>query len=247
MMKKLKIALFGYGKMGSEVERIVLKSGHEIIVIIDSPEEWKQKGELLLQADVAIDFSLPQTVVGNIYHCFNAGVPVVVGTTGWYEHLEKIKSDCINQGKSLFVAPNLSIGVNLFFDLNRHLALLMANHEDYEISIEETHHIHKLDSPSGTAIHLANDIINTVGRKEKWVNELAGNPEELGIKSIRESNEPGTHVVKYDSEIDKITIIHTAKNRIGFAKGALLAAEWLCGKTGFFEMRDLLESLKLKE
>jgi 4-hydroxy-tetrahydrodipicolinate reductase len=246
-MEKMKIALLGYGKMGAEIERVNAKHSNEIALIIDSADDWEKKGHLLGQADVAIDFSTPDDVITNISHCFHANVPVVVGTTGWYENLEKVKADCQKLNQALFVAPNFSIGVNLFFDLNRYLATLMSNWDEYEISIEETHHIHKKDSPSGTAILLANDIITYIGRKEKWVNETPEKPGELGIKSIRMENEPGTHIIKYDSDIDNITIIHNAKNRRGFAIGALMAAEWLPGKKGFFEMKDLLSSLKVTE
>jgi len=231
--------------MGAEMERVIAKKNHEIFIVVDSVDDWEEKGNRLGQADVAIDFSSPDAVVRNINHCFHANVPVVVGTTGWYENLEKVKTDCVNLNQALFFAPNFSIGVNLFCDLNRHLATLMSNWDEYEISIEETHHIHKHDAPSGTAIMLANDIIKHIGRKEKWVNELSEHPRELGIKSIRMENEPGTHIIKYESDIDNITIIHNAKTRRGFAIGALMAAEWLHGKKGFFEMKDLLSSLKV--
>jgi 4-hydroxy-tetrahydrodipicolinate reductase len=241
----MKVALLGYGKMGQEMERQLKKRAHEVFLIIDSPEEWDEKKELLKQADVAVEFSTPDTVVDNIYRCFEANVPVVVGTTGWFELLDRVKSDCISRNQAMFFSPNFSIGVNLYFDLNRHLARLMSDHDEYEISIEETHHIHKQDSPSGTAIHLANDIIKTIGRKEKWVNELSEKPGELGIKSIRMENEPGTHIVKYDSDIDSITIIHNSKNRRGLAIGAMQAAEFLAGKKGVFEMKDLLSQENL--
>jgi 4-hydroxy-tetrahydrodipicolinate reductase len=241
----MKIALLGYGKMGQEIERLIEKRNHEIVLIIDSIEDWQKEGSRLREAEVAIEFSMPQYVVDNIYHCFSAGVPVVVGTTGWLENLEQIKKTCIEQNKSLFYASNYSIGVNLFFDLNRFLARSMAKHHEYEISIEETHHIHKQDSPSGTAITIANDIIRNIGRKDKWVREISGNPEEVGIKSFRSENVPGTHVVKYESDIDSIQIIHTAKNRRGFALGAIMAAEFLKDKTGYYEMKDLLSSQNL--
>jgi 4-hydroxy-tetrahydrodipicolinate reductase len=240
----MKVALIGFGKMGMEIERVILRRNHEILLIIDSPEDWDKYGSLLPQADVAIDFTMPQVVVENIYKCFKANVPVVVGTTGWYQELEKVKKDCMEMNQTLFVAPNFSIGVNLFFNLNRYLAKLMSGWHEYEISIEETHHIHKKDSPSGTAISLANEIIKNIGRKEKWVNEFSENPEEVGIKSIRLENEPGRHIVKYDSEDDSLTIIHNAKNRRGFAMGAMLAAEWVPGRKGFFEMKDILELQK---
>ncbi|MCX6279794.1 MAG: 4-hydroxy-tetrahydrodipicolinate reductase [Bacteroidetes bacterium] len=238
----MKIALFGYGKMGQEIEKLAIKKGHEIVLIYDSLEDWDDNGNLLPEADVAIDFSSPISVVENIYHCFDAKIPIVVGTTGWLDDLEKVRQDCMSIEQSLFFAPNFSIGVNLFFNLNRYVAQLMSKWEDYSISIEETHHIHKQDAPSGTAIVLANDIIRYSERKEKWVNEIVENPEELGIKSYRTDNVPGTHVVKYESDEDCIEIIHTAKSRRGFAMGAMLGAEWIIGKKGFFDMKNLLES-----
>lgn len=241
----MKIALIGYGKMGQEIERLAVKRDHEIFLIIDSPEDWENEGSRLGEADVAVDFSMPAFVIGNIHHCFDAGVPIVVGTTGWYDHLEEIKNVCLEKGQGLFYAPNFSIGVNLFFNLNRHLARLMSKYNEYEISIEETHHIHKLDAPSGTAITLANDIMMNISRKEKWVREPSDKSHELGIKSYRTENVPGTHVVKYESEIDSIKIIHTAKTRRGFAWGAIFAAEFLVGKKGFFEMKDLMCSQNL--
>jgi 4-hydroxy-tetrahydrodipicolinate reductase len=236
----MKIALLGYGKMGHEIERICVKMNHEIRLIIDSEDDWEKSGTELKETDVAIDFSVPVQAVKNIYRCFDAGVPVVVGTTGWHDDMEKVKKDCQERGQSLFHSTNFSIGVHLFFDLNRHLAQLMSDQKEYEISIEETHHIHKQDAPSGTAIVLANDIIQHIGRLAKWVKENPDNPEELGIKSFRVENVPGTHKVRYESENDMIEIVHTAKNRRGFATGAVMAAEWLAGKKGYFEMKDML-------
>ncbi|HZX63424.1 MAG TPA: 4-hydroxy-tetrahydrodipicolinate reductase [Bacteroidales bacterium] len=238
----MKIAILGYGKMGQEIERIAILRKHEVALIIDSIEDWEKDGGRLGEADVAIEFSQPDTVLDNIYHCFEANVPVVVGTTGWYEDVEQVRKDCLDRRQTIFYSTNFSIGVNLFFELNRNLAALMSKWVDYEISIEETHHIHKQDAPSGTAIVLANDIIRNSERKEKWVKEMSENPEELGIQSFRTENVPGTHRVKYESEVDSIEIIHTAKNRRGFAIGTLLAAEWLNGKKGIFEMKDLLSS-----
>lgn len=236
----MNIALFGYGKMGQEISRLATKKGHKIILIYDSLEDWDESGQELVKADVAIDFSSPISVVENIYHCFNVNIPIVVGTTGWLDDLAKVKNDCVHKAQTLFFAPNFSIGVNLFFSLNRFLADLMSKWDDYTISIEETHHIHKQDAPSGTAIVLANDIIRLSDRKEKWVNENVTNPEELGIKSFRTDNVPGTHVVKYESDDDSIEIVHTAKSRRGFAQGAVMAAEFISGRKGFFEMKDLL-------
>jgi 4-hydroxy-tetrahydrodipicolinate reductase len=236
----MKIGLAGYGKMGHEIERICTKMGHEISFIIDSEEDWEKSLPGLKEADVAIEFSIPEQAVNNIYRCFAAGIPVVVGTTGWYAEIDAVKKACYESGQSMFYSTNFSIGVNLFFDLNRHLAKLMSDKGEYEISIEETHHVHKQDAPSGTAIVLANDIIQHVGRLAKWVKENPDNREELAIKSFRVENVPGTHKVLYESENDMIEIVHTAKNRRGFAVGAIMAAEWLAGKKGCFEMKDML-------
>ena len=240
----MKIALLGYGKMGREVEKTASHRGHEITLIIDSTEDWKKLGSKLTEADVAIEFTTRQSVIDNIHHCFDTGIPVVVGTTGWMESLPAIRTECLDRGCSLFYAPNFSIGVNLFFELNKFLASKMSEWTGYEISLEETHHIHKQDAPSGTAIVLANDIIRLIGRKEKWVKEAAESSADIGIRSVRMEDVTGTHKVIYDSEEDMIEIVHTAKNRKGFSQGAILAAEWLTWKNGFYEMNDLLQNLK---
>lgn len=236
----MKFALLGYGKMGKEIEKLARENGHEIVLIIDQPEEWEKSFSELSRADVAIDFSTPDSVIANIHACFDAGIPVVVGTTGWHEQIDEIKAECLARGQSFFWAPNFSIGVNIFFGLNRNLASIMSNWPEYEISLEETHHIQKLDVPSGTAIVLANDIIRHHSRKQKWVKESTEDPGDLGIRSYRVEDVTGTHKVIYDSPDDLIEIIHTAKSRRGFANGAILAAEWLVGNHGFFEMKDLL-------
>lgn len=240
----MKIALLGYGKMGREIEKMAEDRGHEITVIIDLPEEWEVKLNELKGVDMAIDFSTRDAVVDNIHRCFDAGIPLVVGTTGWNESVQKIREECISRGCSLFYAPNFSIGVNLFFELNRYLATQMSEWSSYEISLEETHHIHKQDAPSGTAIVLANDIIRLLGRKEKWVKETPASSGDIGIRSVRMEDITGTHKVVYESDEDLIEIVHIAKNRRGFSLGAILAAEWLHGKKGFFEMHDLFKSLK---
>jgi 4-hydroxy-tetrahydrodipicolinate reductase len=236
----MKIAILGYGKMGEEIHRLALKRGHEIVAIYNNLEDWEGDAARLQEAEIAFEFSSPDSVVDNIYHCFDHNIPVIAGTTGWLDELEEVTRQCRERNQTLLYAPNFSLGVNLYFELNRCLARLMAQWEDYEISIEETHQIHKVDSPSGTAIVLANDIIRNSGRKEKWVKELSESPEELGIKSFRTENVPGTHVVRYESEMDTIEIIHTAKSRRGFALGALLCGEWILGKKGFFEMKDFM-------
>lgn len=239
----MKIALLGYGKMGKAIEAIAKDRGHVIGVTIDNEDEWLQRMDLLRSCDLAIDFSFPTTVVGNIKRCFDLGMPIVVGTTGWYDQLDTLVSECRQSGQSLFVASNFSIGMNIMFDLNRRLAKLM-NGYDYDVSISETHHIHKLDAPSGTAITLANDIINELDRKDSW--QLSTTPgiggHAIPITSIREGEVPGIHEVVYDNEIDTITLSHSAKSRKGLALGAVLAAEYLFGKKGYYTMRDLLSN-----
>lgn len=239
----MKIALLGYGKMGKAIEAIAKDRGHVIGVTIDNEDEWLQRMDLLRSCDLAIDFSFPTTVVGHIKRCFDLGMPIVVGTTGWYDQLDTLVSECRQNGQSLFVASNFSIGMNIMFDLNRRLAKLM-NGYDYDVSISETHHIHKLDAPSGTAITLSNDIINELDRKDSW--QLSTTPgidgHAIPITSIREGEVPGIHEVVYDNEIDTITLSHSAKSRKGLALGAVLAAEYLFGKKGYYTMRDLLSN-----
>jgi 4-hydroxy-tetrahydrodipicolinate reductase len=236
----MNIALFGYGKMGHEIESIATLRGHKIPVHFDSEEEWIKQGGDLPLCDVAIDFSTPQSAISNIHRCFSAKIPIVCGTTGWHNQLEAMQRECLSTGNALFFASNFSLGVNLFFELNRHLARMMNHHIEYSASIEEIHHIHKLDAPSGTAITLANDIIAEVDRLTSWNNsaEHAGN--ELPIRSIRQGEVTGTHTISYDSEADTIEIKHIARSRRGFAIGAVLAAEFIHGKSGFFGMNDLL-------
>ncbi|MBP9151596.1 MAG: 4-hydroxy-tetrahydrodipicolinate reductase [Flavobacteriales bacterium] len=240
----MKIALSGYGKMGKEIEKIALERGHEIVVTFNDSDDWAGKEEELANADVAIEFSMPQSVVSNIFRCFDAGTPVVVGTTGWFDQLQHVREVCWKHNRSLLYASNFSVGVNLFFEVNKMLAKLMNEHEEYHVSVEETHHTAKLDSPSGTAISLANDIIDRTDNKNVWVNEKSDKEYELEIFSHREESVPGTHVVKYESDIDTIEITHTAKSRVGFAKGAVLAAEWLVNKKGVYTMSDLIKDVK---
>lgn len=227
----MKIALLGYGKMGKAIEQLASQRGHTIGTTIDNEEEWGEHIDALRGCDVAIDFSTPSTAIGNIKKCFEIGMSVVVGTTGWYDQLDNIVAECKEQGQSLFVASNFSIGMNIMFDLNRRLAELMTGRDEYQVSLTETHHIHKLDAPSGTAITLANDI-NSISAHERM--PIAD------IVSIREGEIAGIHEVVYDSDIDTIRLSHSAKSRKGLALGALLAAEFLLGKKGYFTMRDLL-------
>ncbi len=236
----MKIALLGYGKMGKVIENIALSRGHEIVATIDKAEDWNTKSEALKKADVAIEFSIPEAALINIANCFKIDLPVVVGTTGWYDHLEEIKTQCLTENRSLFYASNFSIGVNIFFEINKRLAELMNPYPDYDVEMEETHHIHKVDAPSGTAITLANQVLENIDRKNQWKLDQVHSQDEMLIKAYREDEVPGTHVLRYESTIDCIEIRHEAKSRQGFALGSVLAAEFLSGKTGFFEMPDLL-------
>ncbi len=236
----MKIALVGYGKMGEQVEIVATETKDKIVAYIDEPNDWKKYADKIKTADVAIEFSTPQSVIDNIYHCFELDIPIVVGTTGWYNEIAMIRETCLKNNQSLLYASNFSLGVNLFFALNRYLANLMKNHENYDVSIEEIHHINKKDSPSGTAITLANDIIKTIDNKKSWINEMNDNSSELSIKSERQSNNVGTHIVSYASEWDTIEIKHTSLSRKSFAIGAVQSAHWLIGKKGFFNINDML-------
>jgi 4-hydroxy-tetrahydrodipicolinate reductase len=239
----MKIALLGYGKMGKEIESIAIERGHEILLKVNSSNAELITKKDLEQADVAIEFSKPQLAFNSISHCFSAQIPVVCGTTGWYEKLNDVKHLCAQQNQSFLYASNFSIGVNLFFELNRKLASLMKKYPEYKVSMKEIHHLQKLDAPSGTAITIAEDLMKCLPLKQKWVNHKSTLSEEIGIESIRTDGIPGTHSVSYTSSIDDIEIIHTAHNRKGFALGAVIAAEWLIEKKGVFEMKDVLASI----
>ena len=236
----MKIALLGYGKMGKEIEKIALERGHEIVVKIDVESDWTKAKTLLASADVAIEFSTPQSTIQNIFHSFDVNVPVVVGTTGWMEQLDHVKQVCEKNGQTLFYASNFSIGVNLFFEINNKLALMMKKQDGYNVTMEEIHHTEKLDSPSGTALKLAEGIIEKYDRKKSWVNEATDKEDVLGIVSKRIDKVPGTHTVTWTSDIDDIELKHTAHNRKGFALGAVMAAEWVHDKRGVFTMHDML-------
>ncbi len=235
----MKIALIGYGKMGKAIEEIALQKGHTICLTIDLYNLEDLTKENLQKADVAIEFTSPENAANNILQCFDAGVPVVCGTTGWLNNLSKVKEICIEQNGSFLYASNFSIGVNIFFELNKKLAELMSK-QDYNITIEETHHTQKKDAPSGTAITIAEQIIKELSHKKQWVNQESNNAEDLSIISHRIDPAAGTHAVKYSSDVDNIEIIHTAHNRKGFASGAVLAAEFIKDKKGIFTMRDVL-------
>lgn len=236
----MNIALIGYGKMGKEIEQIALSRGHKIVLKVDINNAASFTTDELKKADAAIEFSTPETAVDNIYKCFEAGVPIIVGTTGWLNKLDEVKQKCADKKQGLFYASNYSIGVNLFFKLNEYLAKLMNSYPDYNVTMEEIHHIHKLDSPSGTAISLANQVLERLDVKQKWVNTTTQNKNELGIISKRIDEVPGTHTVTYGSAVDEISITHLAHNRKGFALGAVIAAEWMKNKKGVFGMNDLM-------
>ena len=237
----MKIALIGYGKMGKTIEQIALNRGHQIVSIVDinNPEEFQSAN--FKSADVAIEFTTPATAFDNYMKSFAAGVPVVSGTTGWLDRIGEIKEKCEKEGKTFFYASNFSIGVNIFFALNKYLAKIMNNFPSYNISMTETHHIHKLDAPSGTAITLAEGSIENVDRKDRWTLETAEQPTDLPIHAIREGEVPGIHEVTYESDVDYISIKHDAKSRAGFALGAVVAAEFTAGKKGFLGMDDMLK------
>lgn len=243
----MKIALIGYGKMGKAIEAIALeknakagKTLYDIILKVDIDNRETITLEELSQADVAIEFTSPDTAIRNIHWCFEANVPVVVGSTGWTKELSKIQQYAAENDKAFLFAPNFSIGVNIFFEINRQLAEIMDSYADYDISMVEVHHTEKKDAPSGTALFAALDVLKRVKRKDQWRNYASDNKATLSIISEREANVPGTHIVKYSSPIDEIELKHTAHNRTGFASGALLAAEWLVGKTGYYSMEDVL-------
>lgn len=236
----MKIALIGYGKMGKAIEEIAVAKGHEIVLRITSKNTEEFTTEALQKADVAIEFTNPHSAVANIKKCLDAGIPVACGSTGWLQQWEEVVDYNVAKNGCFLFASNFSIGVNLFFELNSYLAGLMAPHTDYEVTTEEIHHTQKKDAPSGTAISLAEQIMQRITRKKQWVNHISNNPTELEIISERIDPVPGTHKIKYHSEIDDIEIIHTAHNRKGFAGGAVLAAEFLNGKKGVFNMKQVL-------
>ena len=230
----MKIALLGYGKMGKVIERIALERGHEIVLKKDHDNTF----EGLLNADVAIDFSVPDSAVGNISECLNNGIPVISGTTGWLTDYPKMAQLCEEKNGSFIYASNFSLGVNVFFELNEYLAKMMANLKQYKVSMEEIHHTQKLDAPSGTAITLAEGVIKHTDYANWTLETPISN--EIHIEAKRIENVPGTHSIFYDSEVDQIEIKHTAHCREGFALGAVVAAEWLVGKKGVFTMKDVL-------
>lgn len=242
----MKVALLGYGKMGQIIERFALERGHEVVLKINADNLDDLNKANLFKADVAIDFSAPDAAISNIYACFEANLPIVVGTTGWYGQLQEVKDQCLSSNNTLLYGSNFSIGVNIFFHVNKVLAKLMSNFPAYDVQVEEIHHTQKLDSPSGTAMTIAEGIIEELDGKTEWVNELVGSPfedvikkEQVLIESHRIENVPGTHTVVYSSEVDDIELKHTAHSRAGFALGAIVAAEWLQNKQGFYNIADI--------
>lgn len=234
----MKIILLGYGKMGKTIERIALRRGHEISAKIDVDNQHEFDGAT---GDVAIEFSHPDAAYDNIKRALNKKIPVVCGTTGWLDMKADIETLCERMNGSFFYASNYSLGVNLFFKLNHYLAQMMRKFPEYDVALDEVHHTQKMDSPSGTAITLAEGILRSITTKKGWVNEDTGNEEDLVINSFRIADVPGTHVVKYNSPIDDIEIKHTAHSREGFATGAVLVAEWIQGKKGVLTMDDFLK------
>lgn len=237
----MRTAIIGYGKMGREIEKILLERGHEVALIIDQENHHELDREHLQGIDVALEFTTPDTAYENICRLLESGVAVVSGTTGWTSRLEEVKERCQQQNGALFYASNYCLGVNLLFLLNRQLAKLMNRFKQYEVEIEEVHHTQKKDAPSGTAITLAEGILREVERKTGWVNEPSEDPKPIFIRSLREGMVPGIHTVEYTSEDDRLTLRHEIKHRRTLAEGAVIAAEFLCGRKGIYSMEDLLK------
>jgi len=238
-MKKLNIALIGYGKMGKEIHEIIKERNHNVPLIIDISNLNEIDNLKNYNIDVAIEFSNPVSAMENIRKCFLQNIPVVCGTTGWHSRMDEIKQLCLDSNHTILASSNFSIGVNLFFEINQVLSEYMNKYKQYNVEITEIHHTQKLDSPSGTAIVLANKIIEKLERKTNWVSEKQAHENEIKIFAERIANVPGTHIVNFDSDIDSIELKHTAKNRKGFATGAVLAAEYIYDKKGWFDMKDL--------
>ena len=236
----MKIALIGYGKMGHMIEEIALQRGHEVVLKIDINNQQDFNKENVSKADVAIEFTGPESAFNNVMKCLQFGVPTVSGSTGWNNKIEEARSYCKENNGSFLQTSNFSIGVNIFFEVNKMLAKLMASQPEYDVTMREIHHTAKKDAPSGTAVTLAEQILSNLPRKKDWINEPAENKEQLSIISERIDPAPGTHYVKYSSEVDDIEIIHTAHSRKGFALGAVLAAEHISDKKGIFSMKDVL-------
>ena len=237
----MNIALLGYGKMGRAIEEVAIQRGHNIVCKVGIENLEDRTAENIRKADVAIEFTGPDSAFDNLKLCVDTGVPVVCGSTGWLERYNEIESYCLKKGGGLLYASNFSVGVNIFFALNSKLAELMSNHPEYTVELKEIHHTAKVDAPSGTAITLADQVIEKLPGKKKWVNHATENAEELPVISERKDPAPGTHIVRYHTDIDEIEIIHTAHSRRGFAMGAVVAAEFLSqNRKGVFSMKDVL-------
>jgi len=236
----MNIALIGYGKMGKAIETIAIEKGHQIVLKIDIDNAADFNQENISKADIAIEFTGPHSAFNNVMKCLELGIPVVCGSTGWLDKFETATNFCKEKKGALLYASNYSIGVNLFFEINKYVAQLMSAHKEYNVVMEEIHHTQKKDAPSGTAITLAEQVLAAIQQKKQWVNEASEHPEDLSIISKRIDPAPGTHTIKYTSAVDDIEIIHTAHNRIGFAGGAVLAAEFIHGKQGIFSMKEVL-------
>ena len=237
----MRVAIIGYGKMGHEIEQVLLSRGHSVALIIDQENAHDLCAEKLAEVDVAIEFTTPTTAYSNVRTCIECGTPVVSGTTGWHDKLEELQALCRERGSSMIWSSNYSLGVNITFRLNRYLAELMNRFEGYNVAIEEIHHTQKKDAPSGTAISLANDILERVERKQRWMNEPTEEADAIAITSLREGTVPGTHTVTYLSEDDKIEIKHTLFSRRALALGAVVAAEFVAPRKGVFTIDDLFE------
>ncbi|HEY5690565.1 MAG TPA: 4-hydroxy-tetrahydrodipicolinate reductase [Cyclobacteriaceae bacterium] len=235
----MKIVIIGYGKMGKAIERMAMQRGHTIIACIDTFDSPERKA--IPDADVAIEFSQPDSVIHNLEACFDAQVPVVCGTTGWLEHKSAIEKSCVEHGGTLFYASNFSLGVNILFKVNAYLAKIMDSYPAYDVRIDEVHHTQKKDAPSGTAITLAEGILSNIQSKHRWIHKGNATAEDLVINSFRVDPTPGTHTVRYTSPIEDIEIKHTAHSRDGFVLGAILVAEWIQGKKGVLGMADFLK------
>jgi 4-hydroxy-tetrahydrodipicolinate reductase len=239
-MSSLRIALIGYGRMGHEIETLAKKRGHQVVLTIDKDNQDELTPEKLKMADVAIEFTLPDSAYHNIMSCLKSDLPVVSGTTGWMDHFQEVVDYCREHQQAFFHASNFSIGVNLFFRINQQMARIMNQFTNYDVEIEETHHVHKADAPSGTAVKLADLLLHEIDRKKGWKKEKAQTDEDLPVRSIREDEIPGIHRVMYHSTFDDIELRHSAKSREGFALGAVLAAEYIQGRQGVYSMEDLL-------
>ena len=236
----MNIAIIGYGKMGHEIEKICRERGHNIVCTIDANEEAKFDSDEFKSADVAIEFSSPESALNNYKLAFAANVPVVSGTTGWLDKIDVVKEACEKDGQTFFYASNFSLGVNILFAVNKYLANIMNDFPEYDVHVDETHHMHKLYAPSGTALTIAEGILQSLERKKQWKLDKQNSDDDLQINAFREGEVPGIHTIKYESEVDSITLSHDAKSRKGFALGAVVAAEFAAKKKGFLGMEDLL-------